>query len=750
MLKAHIKWWTARPDCLTVSFLGVLAHILILAGLVTLAMSVALAPSGLGWQKSVLTSAIVGWQSVAGVVTALFFLKSTHVTSAVLIAVGTPIGLLLSTLCFVLLPEELGRGWSWALPSVLSLPLVLWVRRTPFKRPSLKSTLLAGAAGFPAYLTVLAFWQRWPMVGDPWWGLDGNLSVNASIAASISTAGPDQSLATLGNGIPYYWLADGWAGTVARVLDISELWVLTRCLFALTIVIATVALWALSGLLTRQLGVRFFGTLIAGICSFLIVSASNAGSLLFVPFSPTVQFGLLGLIALTIVVGIFMAARPTFGALAILALLSIEVALARTFFSVLAVAGALMVLAVAMKIDHQRIQALLLAAAVGVGTLIGGLVVLAPETQGESEVGVHLQINADLASLLGLVPFNGILGEILGTTVAMIVVFAGCVGLLNVVHARSWFRNPLVCWSFGLLACISLGLVAMWQTGFSQISLLNGLVPVVCVAGVLTGVTVRYGLGSAGWNHLRSLRGSSLWIAPTTLAMLSVLVWPQLTGFTFDGVARWLFPILIVIICGSVAVFSVPRVNRPNNRGVAARFALTLTLTTLMGAIASQLIALTLEQPQVDPMRQYALTDSHLSTGVWVQENVPRSAIFATNRQCWLPLEVPPRCQSGVFTVSSLGLRQVLIEGSTYGITTDLENAGSELAWARDRVVQSYEFGLRPSVETHTYLWQEGVRYVWIDQQVPNAGQWAPFADVIHRGDWVTILQLNRPEDQIH
>jgi hypothetical protein len=93
-----------------------------------------------------------------------------------------------------------------------------------------------------------------------------------------------------------------------------------------------------------------------------------------------------------------------------------------------------------------------------------------------------------------------------------------------------------------------------------------------------------------------------------------------------------------------------------------------------------------------------------------------------------------------------LAKRQALIEGHTYSVGADLAERADEFAWAIDRIVNSYEFGLEPSADNAHYLWLQGVRYFWVDTAVENAGDWAAHADTIFVNPRAILLRLKHPE----
>ena len=149
------------------------------------------------------------------------------------------------------------------------------------------------------------------------------------------------------------------------------------------------------------------------------------------------------------------------------------------------------------------------------------------------------------------------------------------------------------------------------------------------------------------------------------------------------------------------------------------------------------------DQPNITD--DYVMSDAALNAGQWVKDHTPIDTVMATNRQCTSPGALPPNCPSTAFTVSALASRQALFEGRSFSVTQEVDISAPRFQWARDLMMNSYEFGLHPTKSELNFLWSRGVRYFWVDHLVPHAATWSPYASVVYENSAATILKLHPP-----
>lgn len=710
-----------------------------------IAVSFLLISSGTLMTRAFLAAAIVAWQVIGGVALYLTVMQPRRIHTSATISIGFALGMTSSVLANQLVLMLTGQQWGWFLPSLIGLFIFLSSCRKAIEwsEPTILGLLAACIALIPTTLTIWAFWRRWPLSGEPWWSVDGDAPVHESLAASLSTQGPSTSLAVLGQGIPYHWFADAWAGSLTRTIGADPYFSLTRILVVTATLAVASGLWALGRYFNAATTTKVALVSVATGSSFLTLGGQKSGSLLLVPFSPTFQYATVSLVALALVVLHGTSGRITWQHHLMAAALGVALAGGRTSHLLIACGGLSFILIGSLTRNRQFAKTLLLFAIFLVSSVFTTLLILQPEGSPSRLGEWNFRLNLDLPSSMGLIPFNSVAGFALSVLGALVAVLMGCTGVFWLTSSRLTWSWALA-WSFGCGASGLLGVFALAQAGFSHFSVLGvGALMALAASGVGLDSAIRWLRRAHGVNWA-SRRIPMLWIVSALVGVGVSLVWPRLVGFRFDGLVRWAFlPLLLCLLIGAgYAIASQVKTQKP--RTVFACVTVLAVLIPLVVHTAGTLSQI--REPrslQVDPYVTYAVTDADLAAGRWVQRNTPENGIFATNRLCNLPDDTPPYCSSGVFTISALGRRQALIEGQTYGVSIALKEEGSDLQWAIDRLNMSASFGTNPSLTSFCYLWNTGVRFYWVDQLVKNAEDWSPYASTIFMNERAKVLRLH-------
>ena len=722
-----------------------LSRLAILAVLsIFLLVTVPLFFSGIGVLLPIEFGAAIAWQSLSGFALTRYLFQGRPLSTAVLVGVGLPLGILLS-----MLADQVLRGlfpWNsfWAAPSALALVLVCIFRRKPIvlTLPTIRGATWFLVASSPVWVACLSFWRQWPLAGKPWWSVDGDASTHEALANSLALAGPQKSLSVLGSGIPYHWFADAWAGRLTQQFDVSPFITISRPLFVVTAISVPAALWVLAGTINPRASAKLGGVLFGVGCSYFLLNSPQAGSLVFTPFSPTFQFGLMGLSAFSVVAVSTQRNRFSWRTATLLGLLAISISGGRTSDLFIASGAAGLVVLIAFFHRRDRISAVSALVILLVAGGITYLVLFRVSTLSSSRSSFHFAPNLDLPSMRGLVPFNSPIGFSVAVVVTSLAVMVGGVGNLWLVRwAR--LRSEGVWWCVGAGASGLIGVYLTQQVGYSHFSLLGaGMVLFFTASGV--------GVASAAM----VLRDKGFLSSSRTLAIISfvafvglvvIVVWPHLSGFRFDGLVRSLTPLGVVTVTVLGALLIAPHYVRHKSEVALALIVFSIGMLALISSLLSAGERLATPSSPVDPRTTYALSTADLEAGQWTQENVPPDAVMATNRLCSLPQERPPFCVSTVFPISALGHRQALIEGTSFDISVDLASEGPDYKWAVDRLTGSRDFGASPTYKSADYLWAQGVRYYWVDRSVPNSGAWDPFASPVFSNDRALILKMNDP-----
>ena len=143
----------------------------------------------------------------------------------------------------------------------------------------------------------------------------------------------------------------------------------------------------------------------------------------------------------------------------------------------------------------------------------------------------------------------------------------------------------------------------------------------------------------------------------------------------------------------------------------------------------------------------YEWSPSHARAAEWLRDvDTPGDDAVSTNRFCVDRDAQPPEC-GGPWgaTYSWVGAvtgKQMFIEGyeNWYGVQD------SEIPdWAKERIDVARSFARQPDPYLQRLVWDEGVRWVWLDLTQPSAKDWEGFGTIEFENDAVRIVQLAPP-----
>jgi len=700
--------------------------------------------------QAFLTSVVISFQTICGAVVWLMTRRGPEISLVELLAVGMPVGAVASLLAHQALLDTPISSWSWAVPTLLSIVAYpgLGPRSIRIAFPSPKRALALAAVMLAATGLATRAWFYSPLSGDQWFAVYGVLPVHEAMASTLALHGPGESLALLGGNLRYHWFSDAWAGTLAQVVGTDAYITLTRSLVAYAIVAVALAAWTLAPLFASgpwaQVGAGFTVFLSAVIIS----GFGNPGSpVLDKELAPTVTFGAACLLILCFILLSNIRGPDRWWTLVPLLVVAVGIIGGRVTLAGVVAGGLAVVGAQALLTPGMRRSGLLNVAVAGAGILVGFAILTAQEPPAGQANPWVVSPNIEPALLWSLIPSYSWIGYVAAVLAVIAVLGAQVAGNLWNMRGRPGLRNPANGLVLGMLVAGLLGAFLTRQIGYGQISFLGSAAIVALVgSGAGLGAALRYlyrrsGSQSHWWRGL--ITG---FILAFSFAGILLAATPLLLGFRFYGPLQWSLP--FVGWAGSFAI------------GLLALRAAEIARTsrTVLAAGLSALIAVTilttvwqvLEQLRNDTgtyslASGNILTNDDLEAAAWIRENLPAESVWATNRMCSVVSEEPPGCESTDYVISALSQRQALIEGYTFSVGGDLLERADEFSWAIDRIMNSYEFGRSPSAGNASYLWEQGVRYFWVDKAVVNGGDWEPFADVVFENPRAVLLKLNDP-----
>ena len=612
-----------------------------------------------------------------------------------------------------------------------------------FGRFNWKHLVLVGGCILPTVLSLMFFWSRWPIDEPGAWYLNSDAPSHESVASTLATVGPFQNLAVLGQGIRYHWLADALIGEFTLIADLPPYESLTRIFYIYTFVTLIFLAIGWASLIAKgrsaQVGV------LAGLfgANFIPIGLSLSGSIAYTPFSPTLQLSLTFFIACSYLCIEFL--KGDFGArvLPLLFVLAFGLCLCRLPTGVVFMLSALGI-SIILGLRKQSIaRAMSLVAVVGFGGVAGAYLTLLPTSLGGGN-SWNLSPNLEFAAALGLLFRGGVVGSLIAFVIVTLSICAAGTGalLLKANGANFILRT----W---LLAALAFGAVGLWlteQAGSSQFSFIT---PGLVLLYMTSGAAICVAISESGiLTNRAGRREILLLVAAAALVGFAIeSCWLALSGFRYEGLARSLLPVLVVITAFLVAL-TLTRMklfHRTANLRTLAIASLALLTISISGNLYAVVHHGVLTDAPFSLDKQLSVSRAEINAGLWVRRGTPEDAVFASNRICDLPKDLPPYCTSTNFPVSALAHRQALLEGHTYGVSLDLRQDATKVPWALERLQASTDFARDPSQASLQRLWDLGVRFYWLDLIFPHSSDLSAYSAVIFSNDRVKILKLKDP-----
>ena len=576
-----------------------------------------------------------------------------------------------------------------------------------------------------ALLGNFQFWRAHPLQWDGWWPYHADVVYHMGASLSVAEFGPGQQPFVSGEGpFRYHWLTNAWAGQLAMALDVPIASVITRAVFVLAAIGCSAAAWVL----VRDLAQDHVAPRLSPL--YLGTAAPIAGSatLLLAAYSPTHTFAMPLLLGWAVIAVRFVRSGAKRW-LTLLAVVSTLLVLGRITHSAIALAFIAGAGAFAVVTRDPRTKRFVVA---GAASAIPSLVTYAAAQLGGAGSG-RLTIAPDYAQELGLIPWNGPLAPWLAhlsLLVACAIPWMAVIGLWTSGALRPWAAGALTAGLSGLLG------VTLITNGGSEESFLWSastlLLPLAAVGAVM--LAGRSGATRGGIALLSSIGGLIGLLA--AFIVRSTSSWPA-----FGGLARWAMPFALVAAALVIGALARRRLGA-GLLGITAVALAAMSVGTYPVKVAA---ALPWPQAQGPASAPLAWTTQHFEAGTWVRENTPSNDVIATNRFCNTVPE-PLDCPGAFPMVTALTGRQVLVESAGRGFSpADKDSQGRIPAWARERIELQASFAADPTKESAKRLWEVGVRWFWIDEAVPHASEWEPFAEIAYENDVATILRLRNP-----
>ncbi len=657
------------------------------------------------------------------------------VVSGLLGALGGYLGapwlplLLAATVLLLLLVPPVRRAWR-ATPTA-ALPPPGWIA----------SVAATGAA----FLTVYADYALAnPVVWSGWMRhfIDG--PYHLALAGEVLHHGPEQFAWVAGTPMRYPWLLYGWDASFAHLpglpLDVALFRATPVILLTLLPFAMAAATWRLAG----RAWAGPVGALLALAAGSLALGTEPATSPVVLN-SPPQQLGLVVLACAVALLALRWRGSSRAWSWVALVILLVGLFLAKGGPFPVLVAGMGLAAAVWVVLSRARAQrVVLLDLALALLVLAFGFVVLL----GGSASDLTLDPLAGMVRILTGDRATVVAGS---TLAAATVAFAfsrlagTTAGLLLLEGDR---RTDLVRWVVlaGPVAGIGAALL-LFQSGMSQQYFL--------VAGAVVG-----SLGAA-WGIAQTWDRSGGPRLVAIGALAGVLAWAVQYGVArrtahqpgFDLHAqRWaMFMGLVLLVACLVLAVALVRPGRPWAGDLARGLAIAVTVAAVASVVPRVVAPDRLVVNPAAPGSLSAWSRANVAAATYLQGVSQPSDVVMTNRHCnSLPL---PDCDRRAFVISAYSERRVLVEGWAYTPGGDRRRRGRDTAdvAVRRAVLGPRSTGPQRPVPHHPHsgrrqaLWDEGVRWAYVDRVAGRTGDLSPYAVQVFANEEATVYRLLDP-----
>lgn len=681
----------------------------------------------------------------------------------------------------------LGSGtWGWLFAPAIALVLVIvpGSRRRAFPGSlTCSDTGSLRGVGWLAWIPVAALglmlqipnWIKTPIVNGYVAGnsYHPDLVFLEALGQSVSALGPQDNLLLSDAPVRYHWFIYGWSGLVTQLTGAEPFWVLTRIV---PVILTVLAAW-LAALWARQFSETRW---VPPLAALLVVVAGYVGADqgVMVTFdSPSNGLATVALLAFSVTYTLAIRSVRPAHYIVILGFLSFGLAGSKASHAVIACLGA-GVAAIALTLGTRGPMArsawsATLATALGA---LGGYVLLLSGISGsDSQIAVGGDV-PHASTYQGLDPTGAEWGFVLGTLILMLAMAPRWIGLIPLVRSargrampETWLVLGMVVAGAVPLALLTSGINAAWFA-------LGASGPASVMSAVGIGVLAEY----------LSVRGPRRFL----VGVLAVAVVAWLIVFLNYGLEQvtgsmvgWRAPVLAWIVCGVASFILVPLVSGRLLYRWTFALALTISVTAIFSRVAGPVLWSSLSSPlrpmlervvlATDPEAEFAAASDPTSgerlsmggTFIGASATSPREdgdadVAFADGRVQWSPglqqaaLDLraasnPEEVVAMDYSITQPFLpitaqRRMLLAGQPY---VDGYTSSEAAATIPRRFAMLDEFRLTASPSAHRWLWDNGVRWLWLQFSPKiDAESLSGVTDPLVVTDEVAVLRLNAPD----
>ena len=580
---------------------------------------------------------------------------------------------------------------------------------------------------FLATLILSTWWRFNPLDIDSWWKYQIDIPYIESYSNSIAFLGVEKTFMSQDQSSGYHWFSYGWLGSFNQIYSTEPLFILTRIFPIVSLVMCLSLSFAWATRLTESTFVRLLSPL-----ATLVGPGFSIGSSVLIQ-SPGSAMSLgVGLLFSLVLFEVIEKRISLCRGLPLLLFLCVGVTGGKISTAIVIAAGICTLLVLSIIKDGKQKLSLKLTYAVIllVVLLTYFLVVRSPFTR-------PIQI--------GL--FKGWIGLFI-TSLSL------CLGLLGLVSSKR--NNPIFLYSISIFLSGAILSLVLADSSGNQIYFLTGAIGLVTTPSTLglQNLLVKSGYLSGIQNlKVKLFEERLVLIAISISAFGGAIIWKAMESrdSVLGDFGRTLAPTIILITPTIIYKFGSKLIYRVKEDFITEKIHLAFYSTGLLCGIFG--IALNAFLGPIYSngsanirygLSQYQQNGSvnldYFEAGKWVRNRVPLDAFFFTNRLCLDRRGNEYNCDGLWFMGSAVTRRQFLVEGSTYS-----EFLFDSRQGMTDKELLSFRFSLKPDSNLHKEVWNNGVRFGWIDKRSRYSPNLERVSSILFENATIMVIQLEPP-----
>ena len=696
--------------------------------------------SGMAWLIPVLILPLITFQKI----------RSDKRVLSIEQPVSIDILLILAATLFIVATE-----WFWPLPIAIFLTSVfVWKEFPKYKTYSLLLSF------FSLIISVITFLRR--PVG--WWIEDTDVALYEAMSRTLGTWGFRENINAAGNATHYHWFAYAWSGLIDRVGN-AESWITNTRILPIFIALGIVLMiWSALKVL--------FNNRIIIICSLIAISCFDTaqswgrGFKIGYLASPSQIYGYLLLLAFLYLFAIDQDEK-TSKSLFLFALLGFG--------------------AVGAKVAHG----VLLAGGVGLSWLF----TLIREKKLRSHNTYRSLVTLLAITMSFVLVVGGATGSSRGVLLDQVAFVTGITG-----DFRQWGLTvnwiAALIFLFGFLGLQVLGLTVSWSSNLIKDKLILVFVLGIFIAGVIStlflsaefAVEIFFAQGAAvlvlvliipitisQFTRLEFARKNKMIFMAISIIGFGSAILTRFIPKNDSGSYQAIFFRMIPSLVGLLPIifglaFSIFIVSRSKTKNLATTFALLATIGLIFMSFGFYLSNWQQNMKQEYP--EFASNSASRigedrpdlqAASVWISENTPESAIFATNDFCseisascdantdWTELmndsmkcttfEVlrTTTCDAGGYPLLTAIVHRRFLAGNYY---VGISDGSAIKPWVAQRVIDSVDFAKNSSDTAVEKLQKSNVQWYLLRKELTSNSGWKDFGQIRYSNDTYAVIEF--------